>query len=1622
MHARDIIDRFVRDSILDSTEFEWESQLRFYWSKEADNVIIQQCTGEFGYGYEYMGLNGRLVITPLTDRVYLTLTQALSMYLGGAPAGPAGTGKTESVKDLAKALGLLCVVTNCGEGMDFKAVGKIFSGLAQCGAWGCFDEFNRIDASVLSVVSSQVQCIRRALERKQTRFLFQDVEINLDCRMGIFITMNPGYAGRTELPESVKALFRPVVVIVPDLEQICEIMLFSEGFLTAKVLAKKMTTLYSLAKGQLSKQNHYDFGLRALKSVLVMAGDLKRGSPDLPENTVLMRALRDMNQPKFIFEDVPLFLGLISDLFPGLECPRVRYPDFNGAVEKSLDEQKYEQLGDQIDKVVQLYETMMTRHCTMIVGPTGGGKSVVLNTLVDAQKKMGIFTKTYTLNPKALPVVELYGILDPVTRDWTDGILSNIFRDINKPTEKSEKRYIVYDGDVDALWIENMNSVMDDNRLLTLANGERIRLQAHCAMLFEVGDLQYASPATVSRAGMVYVDPKNLEYNPYWKRWILQTFPDEIKQKVHVETLNALYEKYVPSLISLIFEGAGNVKRLTMIVPQTNLNMVTQLCYMLEALFVNQMFEEIDDKDRQSMWASRSVIEALFIECLCWSLGASLVEDSRCKFDEAMKKIASLTVGHDDETSFANPGEMPTKKPLMFDYHFDVEEWNWKPWQHLVMDYSHDVSVKFNEILVPTIDTTRTDYLLSKMVGIKRPMVLVGESGTSKSATIQAFLRKLDSHKWTLLPINFSSRTTSLDVQRNLEANVEKRTKDIFGPAPGKRMIVFIDDMNMPVVDTYGTQQPIALLKLLLEKGGFYDRGKELGFKNIKDISYVAAMGKAGGGRNPTDPRFLSLFTTINMTFPDEISLKHIYSSMLSGHLNDFEPEISEMVNKITDTTLNFYNGCIKSLPPTPSKFHYIFNLRDLSRVYHGFFLAIPQRVNKPEHLVRLWKNEALRVFYDRLINEEDKKMVMAQLEDIISSNFSQACVQYSSRMPLLFGDYRTTLQENQPRIYEDLQDYSAAKAILQEILEEYNQNNSAMPLVLFEDAIEHCTRCARSLRLENGHSLLVGVGGSGRQSLARLAAFASDCEVFSISLSRGYDENAFREDLKVLYNQLGVDNKPTVFLFTDSHVAEEGFLELINNMLTSGEVPALFADDEKEGLIGRTRDEAAKHGYGPSKELIWAYFIKKCSSNLHIVLCMSPTGDTLRVRCRNFPGLVNNTVIDWFLPWPRQALLAVANNFLANSAMIPEEHAEAVVEHVVYVHQSVGKASEDFEKKLRRINHVTPKNYLDFANRYMTLLEEKDQSILDLCDRFDGGLKKLDEASAQLSVLNGQLEVQKVQVAAKSIEVSNMLEEISIRKKEAMEKQVIAEQKQIDIVAKEKIIKVEKAQAEAALEEAIPALQEARAALDNLNKSDVTEIKSFAKPPDAVQVICECILIMKKSPEVNWKAAKGMMNEGNFLLSLKTMDPDLITLKQTKDIKARLSKLCTLEEMKSKSTAGAGLMKFVEAVMGYCDVAREIKPKREKVARLEKEFYTLKTDLKKTKKELENLTKELNELEKKFEESMAEKTSLQREAEIMERRLIAADKLISGLGSEAIRWTAELDILKEKRIKLQCV
>ena len=288
VHKRTVTRNLCKKGINNPKSFDWLCQMRFYLDlKQSDplkQLSIQMANARFNYGFEYLGVQDRLVQTPLTDRCYLTMTQALESRLGGSPFGPAGTGKTESVKALGNQLGRFVLVFNCDETFDFQAMGRIFVGLCQVGAWGCFDEFNRLEERMLSAVSQQVQTIQEALKEQaeakssasmiSVELVGKQVKVSTD--MAIFITMNPGYAGRSNLPDNLKKLFRSLAMTKPDRQLIAEVMLFSQGFRSAEKLASKIVPFFKLCDEQLSNQSHYDFGLRALKSVLVSAGNVKR--------------------------------------------------------------------------------------------------------------------------------------------------------------------------------------------------------------------------------------------------------------------------------------------------------------------------------------------------------------------------------------------------------------------------------------------------------------------------------------------------------------------------------------------------------------------------------------------------------------------------------------------------------------------------------------------------------------------------------------------------------------------------------------------------------------------------------------------------------------------------------------------------------------------------------------------------------------------------------------------------------------------------------------------------------------------------------------------------------------------------------------------------------------------------------------------------------------------------------------------------------------------------------------------------------------------------------------------------------------------------------------------------
>ena len=371
VHKRSVLRQLIQNKADNNKDFVWLRQMRFYYDPKQTDVLkqlsIHMANSKFQYGFEYLGVQDKLVQTPLIDRCYLTMTQALEARLGGSPFGPAGSGKTETVKALGDQLGRFVLVFNCDEAFDSQAMGRIFVGLCQVGAWGCFDEFNRLEERTLSAVSQQIQTIQEhlmivATTKSNTTVELVGKQVKVHTDMAIFITMNPTYAGRSNLPDNLIKLFRPLVMTSPDSTMIAEVTLFSQGFRTAEKLAPKIVPFFLLCDEQLSQQSHYDFKLRALKSVLASAGNIKRESvhqikavmaengetnidegkiaENLPEQEILIQSVCETMEPKLVAEDIPLLFSLLNDVFPGNDYQRNHMEDLKAEIAKICAEEQ----------------------------------------------------------------------------------------------------------------------------------------------------------------------------------------------------------------------------------------------------------------------------------------------------------------------------------------------------------------------------------------------------------------------------------------------------------------------------------------------------------------------------------------------------------------------------------------------------------------------------------------------------------------------------------------------------------------------------------------------------------------------------------------------------------------------------------------------------------------------------------------------------------------------------------------------------------------------------------------------------------------------------------------------------------------------------------------------------------------------------------------------------------------------------------------------------------------------------------------------------------------------------------------------------------------------------------
>ena len=1413
-------------------------------------------------------------------------------------------------------------------------------------------------------------------------------------------------------------------MMVPDRQIIKRVKLAACGFRENEILAAKFFTLYKLCEQQLTKQVHYDFGLRNILSCLRTLGSVKRARPQDSEATIVMRVLRDMNLSKLVDEDEPLFMSLINDLFPGIVLEVVTYEDLNAAMNIHIDKLGLIPYPAWTLKVVQLYETQNVRHGMMALGPSGAGKSCCIKTLMKCMTEMGMPHREVRMNPKAITAPQMFGRLDSATNDWTDGIFSTLWRRTHKK-KKGENVWLILDGPVDAVWIENLNSVLDDNKTLTLANGDRIPMAANCKILFEVHNIDNASPATVSRNGMVFMSASVLGWRPLIDGWLLT------RKTMERESINKCVSGMFFDCYTYITQDLN---------PKMDLlesNYVMQFCNLMDGLLATEEAEV----------QSGEHIGRLVIFAMMWSLGGVLELDERFKLQEKMLEL-NKTV--EDTLDFPDlQGDQN-----IFEYLVD-DSGDWQHWDTKVEEYEYpssgDVPV-YADILIPNVDNIRTNFLIDSISKQEKGVLLIGEQGTGKTVMIKGYLNKLDPEAHMNKSLNFSSATEPGMFQRTIESYVDKRMGSTYGPPAGRKMTVFIDDINMPVINEWKDQITNEIVRQMMEMKGMYSLEKPGDFTTIVDLQFIAAMIHPGGGRNDIPERLKRQYTVFNCSLPSNNSIDKIFGTVSKWFSTDrgFPSEVCALVPKLVPASRVMWQWTKIKMLPTPAKFHYIFNLRDLSRVWEGMLHIEPTECEDEQTVLKLWVNEMQRVISDRFTCAEDLDWFDENLKKCISENVRSDLAGDNLDLRPLFVDFlreapEPTGEEDEdadfdaPKIYELVPDLDTLQSRLKAYQEMYNESvrGTGMDIVFFKDAMLHLCRVSRIVRTPRGAAMLVGVGGSGKQSMTKLASFIAGYKVFQITLTRTYNSSNLLDDLKYLYKEAGEKGNGMTFIFTDNDIKEEGFLEYLNNVLSSGEVSGLFAKDEIDEICGNLIPVMKKEfpRRAPTGEALYDYFISRARNNLHIVLCFSPVSSSFRTRALKFPGIFSGCTMDWYTKWPEEALVAVSNHFLDKFPMVcTPEIKQSVVQVMGQIHHSVGLTCLEYFDRFRRTTHVTPKSYLSFLAGFKTIYKEKHDHLANLEERMNTGLDKLLEAGESVAALSEELVVKEKDLAVASAKADVVLAEVTVSAEAAQKVKAAV------LVVKEGAqrlvdsINADKAVAEKKLAAAEPALKAAEDALNTIKASDIATVKKLAKPPHLIMRIMDAVLILfqkKLDPvtadperEVNkpsWEQGKAIMTTGhkglNFLAALQQFDKDTINDEVVELLEDNYFKHpdYTFETAKKVCGNVAGLISWTLAMASFYSVNKEVLPLKANLAKAQIKLDAALVELAKAQAELDAKQAELDIVQAKFDKAMAEKQALVDDANSCRRRMAAATQLIEGLGGEKVRWTAQSKMFAEQ-------
>ncbi|CAG9772440.1 unnamed protein product [Ceutorhynchus assimilis] len=1175
IHHIRILEELLQKNVTKVTEWEWQKQLRYYTNSVGD-VTVKMAKARINYSYEYLGNEQKLVRTPLTERCFLTLTQAMHLGLGGNPYGPAGTGKTESVKALGTILGRQVLVFNCDEGIDSNSMERILTGLVKTGAWGCFDEFNRLDETTLSAISMQIHAIQEALRNNLTVVKLADQEVPIDKHCGIFVTLNPagaGYGGRNKLPDNLKQLFRPVVMTHPDHEEIARTSLHCDGYRFADSIAKKIVEVFEMSRKLLSKQQHYDWGLRAIKTVLsgcqiaIKNYDITNKNLTKAEELGLVVSTLKMDiTSKLTFSDTQKFNQIIANIFRNVLT--IENSDIDSLKEAILETYKDLSLipnDRQINKCLEFYKQLKQRMGVAIIGPPSSGKSTIIKIVTKAITKLQQKIKIHPVNPKGMPRQLLLGYMDHLNQ-WNDGVLTSYSLQVSSEPDDVWS-WIICDGDIDPEWVESLNSVLDDNRIITLPSGWRIHFGPNVNFIFETHDLKNASPATISRMGIVYLSHEDVNFEEFLKT-----------------TLDRLSEDkrgYLEVLLGEFF-----VKAINWSMSEAEFTLNRSIISIAKSSFV----QLLDVKNKYQ-----------FIVGLINGLGQQLKLEFRQMFAE---KVFDWT----DET--------PPTFPLKLYYDQDRET---------IETYHTDPKISVDNIDygIPLIKTGQILKYLDILKAFlaeqnQEHLLIVGPHGSGKRLMVQHLLN--DHSDVELIEINCSSNLSTNYVIHKLQQqciSVSTFKGTTLKPKKGN-LVLYFRNLDLLTPDVWGSNTVIEFLSQLIEYKGYFNNKTE--FIQVENVSIIGSL-------MPNDKmssRFLSKLHMISIELPDKEDLSVILVAYMSAIMKACFPASNLAKTKIVKlvlTMMTIYDKVQEAYqnfrPTSPHDLvQWCTNLKYYSNTDISNFEA---------YLLEVLCYEALNIFVDRLSQFEEKMALIAMLDEVFRINWETIGIAQQISNTTYYAPRIDTVHK---RVIFDKYSKENWQFEVQRGINQFGKENQELETIINDEILLLTSAIMRSAVIPQYHLLLVGKPGIGRKTSLKIAsALLSKRIIHPPSGSFPL----FHNDLKLAIQYAGIECED-VFLILEDHIfVNEQNMTLINLLMSSGEVPELYSDIEMDSLVKGLKDKLDSENF--EGELI-QFFANNIKKYLHVFVCLDQDNINLRDIILKCPAFSQNSGLIWLGKW----------------------------------------------------------------------------------------------------------------------------------------------------------------------------------------------------------------------------------------------------------------------------------------------------------------------------------------------------------------------------------------------------